>query len=103
MLHTKFHGHRPFGSGEEDFLRYLPYMVKAAILSCDQNPRRLHMKFGFNRPGGFRGEDILKQLTYDIRRTAEACLYCKLTSGPKHSEKLSTGTCTGMSHFLLYA
>ena len=25
MLHTKFQGHRPFGSGEEDFLRFLPY------------------------------------------------------------------------------
>ena len=22
MLHTKFLGHRPFGSGEEDFLRF---------------------------------------------------------------------------------
>ena len=31
MLHTKFHGHRPFGSGE-DFLRLLPYMGMAAIL-----------------------------------------------------------------------
>ena len=26
MLHTKFQGHRPFGSGEEDFLRFLLYM-----------------------------------------------------------------------------
>ena len=32
MLHTKFLGHRPFGSGEEDFLRFLPYMGMAAIL-----------------------------------------------------------------------
>ena len=32
MLHTKFQGHRPFGSGGEDFLRILPYMGMAAIL-----------------------------------------------------------------------
>ena len=32
MLYTKFQGHRPFGSGEEDFLRFLPYMGMVAIL-----------------------------------------------------------------------
>ena len=32
MLHTKFQGHRPFGPGEEDFLRFLPYMGMAAVL-----------------------------------------------------------------------
>ena len=32
MLHTKFQGNRPFGSGEEDFLRFLPYMGMVAIL-----------------------------------------------------------------------
>ena len=33
MLHTKFQGHRPFGSGEQDFfLRFLLYMGMAAIL-----------------------------------------------------------------------
>ena len=26
MLHTKFRENRPAGSGEEDFLRFLPYM-----------------------------------------------------------------------------
>ena len=31
MLHTKFRGNRPAGSGE-DFLRFLPYMGVAAIL-----------------------------------------------------------------------
>ena len=31
-LHTKFRGNRPAGSGEEDFLRFLPYMGMAAIL-----------------------------------------------------------------------
>ena len=32
MEHTKFQGHRPFGSGEEDFLMVLPYMDMAATL-----------------------------------------------------------------------
>ena len=32
MLHTKFQGHWSIGSGEEDFLRVLPYMGMAAIL-----------------------------------------------------------------------
>ena len=26
MLHTKFHGNRPAGSGEEDILRFLRYI-----------------------------------------------------------------------------
>ena len=33
MLNTKFQGHRPFGSGEEDILKFLPYMGMAAIWS----------------------------------------------------------------------
>ena len=32
MLHTKFQGHQSGGSGEEDFLRFLPYMGMAAML-----------------------------------------------------------------------
>ena len=32
MLHTKFHGNQPAGSGEEDILRFLPYMGMVAIL-----------------------------------------------------------------------
>ena len=32
MLHAKFQNHRTSGSGEEDFLMFLPYMGMAAIL-----------------------------------------------------------------------
>ena len=32
MLHTKFQGHGSIGSGEEDFLRFLPYMGMEAML-----------------------------------------------------------------------
>ena len=32
MLHAKFQDHSTSGSGEEDFLRFLPYMGMADIL-----------------------------------------------------------------------
>ena len=32
MLHTKFRGNRPAGSGEEDFEGFSPYMDMEAIL-----------------------------------------------------------------------
>ena len=32
MLHTKFRGDRPAGSGEEDFIGFSPYVGLAAIL-----------------------------------------------------------------------
>ena len=32
MQHAKFQDHRTSGSGEEDFLRFLPYMGVATIL-----------------------------------------------------------------------
>ena len=32
MMHIKIQGHWPFGSREEDFFRFLPYMAMAAIL-----------------------------------------------------------------------
>ena len=32
MMHTKFQVHRPFGSEEEDFYRFLPYMGMVATL-----------------------------------------------------------------------
>ena len=33
MLHTKFQGHWSIGSGEEDFLRFLPYMGMADLVA----------------------------------------------------------------------
>ena len=32
MIYAKFQDHRTSGSGEEDFLRFLPYMGMVAIL-----------------------------------------------------------------------
>ena len=39
MLHAKPQGHWPFGSGEEDFRRVLPYMGVVAILVMWPRPR----------------------------------------------------------------
>ena len=49
MLHIKFRRNRPAGSGEEDFLRVLPYMGVVAILvmrpaSCHQIFISLYLK-----------------------------------------------------------
>ena len=49
MLHTKFRGNLPAGSGEEDFEGFLPYMGMADILvlctaSCHQTSISLYLK-----------------------------------------------------------
>ena len=38
MLHTKFQGNQASGSGEEDFLRFSPYMGIVAILAMRPGP-----------------------------------------------------------------
>ena len=44
MLRTNFQGHRLFGSGKEDFLRFLPYIGVATILvMC---PGKFEQTFG---------------------------------------------------------
>ena len=62
MPRTKFQGHRLFGSGQEDFLRFLPYMGMVAILVMWPGPFRHSMEtpyeLGFNQPSGFWGEDV---------------------------------------------
>ena len=62
MLHTKFQGHRPFGSRKDDFKGFYHIMCMAAILVMWHKticiyfysliPWRLHIKFGFNRHSG---------------------------------------------------
>ena len=68
MLHTKSQGHRPSGSGEEDFLRVFTIYgrgghlghVTRTICTNFHSPilRSLHMKYEFNWPSSFRGEDV---------------------------------------------
>ena len=80
MLHKKSQGHRPSGSGEEDFLRvftiygrggHLGHVTKN-VRTNFRSPilRSLHMKYEFNWPCSFRGEDVWKcWRTTDGRRT----------------------------------
>ena len=63
MLHTKFHGNRPNGSGEEDFLRIFTIYGRGghlghvtSIMSSDFHflvPESLHTKFGSDRQSSF--------------------------------------------------
>ena len=58
MLHTKFHGNRPTGSGEEDFEGFLTYMSMVAILVMSSDfhflvPESFHTKFGSDRLSSF--------------------------------------------------
>ena len=68
MLHTKFQGHQSIGSGEEDFLRFLPYMGMVAMLvMCPTHlykfsfptPLSFHMSFGFKWPNCFCEKQVL--------------------------------------------
>ena len=93
MLHIKFQGHRPFGSGEEDFLRFLPYMGMRPSWSCDQG--RLN-KLLFPHPMETSYEIWLQPAQWFLRRrcfksvddrrtagrTTEAYLSYKLTNEP---------------------
>ena len=59
MLHAEFQDHRTSGSGEEDFLRFVPYMGGHVtwtiyIKTSPPLPRILH----FDWSSGFRGEDV---------------------------------------------
>ena len=68
MLHTKFRGNRPAGSGEEDFLvvftiygcgGHLDHVIKIPRTNFrSPYPWMLHTKFGLHRPSGFREEDL---------------------------------------------
>ena len=67
MLHIKFQGNQPRGSGEEDFLMFLPYMGMAAILVI--RPVPFEQIFNQPLPGG--------------------CIWNSIRSGPAVSEEKS--------------
>ena len=68
MLHTKFHGSQPAGSGEEDFLRVFTiyglggHLGHVAQISRTNfrlpYPWRFRIKFHFDQSSGCREEDI---------------------------------------------
>ena len=51
MLHTKFQGHGSIGSGEEDFLRFLPYSGMAAMLVMSMAQRKTRLTLYFSKTG----------------------------------------------------
>ena len=63
MLHTKFRGNRPAGSGEDDFCRVFSIYGPSghlghvtSIMSSDYHflvPESFHKKFGLNRQSSF--------------------------------------------------
>ena len=68
MLHTKFRGNRPTGSGKEFFeglftiyerTGHLGHVTKISQKKIECHyPGRLHIKFQLDRPSGFREEDL---------------------------------------------
>ena len=96
MVHIHFQGHRPFGSGEEDFLRFLPCMGMAATLVICPGP--FEQTFVPLSHGGsisnftLIGQAVSEQKMFKEcgrRRTENgACLYYKLTYEPKGSGEL---------------
>ena len=81
MLHTKSQGHRPSGSGEEDFWRVFTIYgrgghlghVTRTIWTNFHSPilRSLHMKYEFNWPSSYRG-DVWKCWRTTDGRTMDA-------------------------------
>ena len=109
MLHTNFQGHRPFGSGEEDFLKFLPYIGLVAILvmlpgAFEQNFVPPFHEIWLWLPKRFLRRRCLKSGDDRRRRRTDnrACLYYKLTYEPKGSGELKIEQCykvTCLSNF----
>ena len=57
MLHTKFQGHWPFDSGEEDLICFYHIWAWWPFLSCDMDHLNKlsfpHFRFDFDWPCGF--------------------------------------------------
>ena len=85
ILHTNFQDHQPFGSGEEDFLRFLPYMCMAPIMVMW--PGLFEQSFVPPSHGGsiwnltLIGQAVSEEMFKECGRrwTTEAYLYYKLT------------------------
>ena len=94
MLHTYIQGHRPFGSREEGFLRFLPYIGMAAILVIWPGP----FEQTFIPPshgGSILNLTLIGQAVSEEKmfkecglRTTEAYLSNKLTNESKGSGEL---------------
>ena len=94
MLHTNFKGHWPLGSGEEDFLMFLPYMGMAAILVMWPGPfeqpfippSKWSSTWNLTSIGSVVSEEMFENVhthTYTHTPMTEAYLSYKLTTEPK--------------------
>ena len=97
MTHTKFQGNRPFGSGEEDFLRFLPYMGMAAILVMWLGPfEQTFVPSSHRLAQWFLRRRCLKSVDDDDGwRTTKAYLSYKLTKWAFGSGELKMKCNTG--------
>ena len=106
MLLTKFQCHRPIGSGEEDFLMFLPYMGMAAILVMWPGPfeqtfvppsqgdstwKLASIGLVVSEENMFENVDTHTYIHIHTR-TTEAYLYYKLINEPKGSGELKFNT-----------
>ena len=89
MLHTKFRGNRPAGSGEKNFEWFLPYMGVAVILVTPDFAIKLSFPLPMDAPHKiwlssakrFQRRRCLKLWTTDDGRTdAGPFVYYKITS-----------------------
>ena len=85
-MHTKIQGHWLFGSGEEDFFRFLPYMAMAAILVMWPGPFEQTFVPSSHRSSTWNltliGPVVSEEKMFKEcggRQTTEAYLSCKLT------------------------
>ena len=86
MKHTKFQDHQPFGSREEDFLRFLPYMGLAAMwpVPLEQTfvpPSHRSSIWNLTLTDPVVSEEKMLKSVADgrRRRTTEVYLTCRLT------------------------
>ena len=67
MLHTKFQGHRSIGSGEEDFLRFLPYI---GMEPCWHVTQLICIYFHSYSPSSFHSNFDSKSPDFFLRKTS---------------------------------
>ena len=96
MLHTKFRGNQPAGSGEEDFEGFLTYRGVAAILvmrpaSCHQNFISMYLK-AFIQSLAQIGTIVSQKILFDF-------LYVQNHLGPRSRNDIDLQ----YSHIFIYS
>ena len=97
MLHTKFQGHRPFGSGEEDFEGFYYIWAWRPSWPCDQD--RL-IKLSFPHPMETSEDILLQSAQWFLKRR---CLKMLTTTTYIHTDGRQRSTYTVSSPLRLKA